>query len=62
MSGKFLSKNDLYSAKKEVEILNSMANRGDEKAKEKLKHFTHVKCGCGADGCVFTAPLGKAPQ
>jgi uncharacterized UPF0160 family protein len=53
MSGRFLSPKDLSAAKHEMEIFNSMLNRGEVKAAERIVKTSHVVCGCGVEGCIF---------
>jgi hypothetical protein len=56
MSGRFLSPKDLSAAKHEMEIFNSMLNRGEVKAAERIVKTSHVVCGCGVPGCIFIHP------
>jgi uncharacterized UPF0160 family protein len=36
-----------------MEIFNSMLNRGEVKAAERIVKTSHVVCGCGVPGCIF---------
>lgn len=53
MSGRFLSPKDLSAARHEMEIFNSMLNRGEIKSPDKIVKVDHIVCGCGVEGCIF---------
>jgi uncharacterized UPF0160 family protein len=51
--GRFLSPKDLSAARHEMEIFNSMLNRGEVNAADKIVKVDHIVCGCGVPGCIF---------
>ena len=51
--GRFLSPNDMASAKHQEEVFNSLLNRGEVKSADKIVRSAHVVCGCGNEGCIF---------
>lgn len=53
MSGRFLTKHDIASAKHEEEVYNSLLKRGKIENADKIVSQRHVVCGCGAIGCIF---------
>lgn len=56
--GKFLSLEEISSAKHEQEIWNSMVNRGDIDT-TKFVRTHYVVCGCGVKGCGFITTWKK---
>lgn len=65
MSGRFMTKRDLESAKRAQEIFNSRINRGEiDPASFSRTHYT--VCGCGVEGCGFIskwpAPDANIPK
>lgn len=53
MSGRKLTPKDISAAKHEMEIFNSMLNRGEIKSPDKIVKVSHIVCGCGVEGCIF---------
>ena len=53
MSGRKLTPKDLSAAKHEMEIFNSMLNRGEITSADKIVKVDHIVCGCGVEGCIF---------
>lgn len=54
---RFLNQEDLNAARRVWEIHNSRIKRG-EIDDTKIVRTDHVKCGCGAPGCVFISIKG----
>lgn len=53
MSGRYLSKNDIASAKHLEEVHNSLLKRGEVRDSDKILSQRHIVCGCGVEGCIF---------
>ena len=51
--GRYLTKNDMASAKHEEEVCNSRLKRNEVADADKIVSQRHIVCGCRVEGCIF---------